>query len=54
LEELDEDDRLLPLLRRLVHEAMQSNESTTSSGSSLKLEEIDQVCFIHYYLSFLI
>lgn len=43
MSQLDEDDRLLPILHRLVHEDSQSNEGINSSGRMIKPEQIDEV-----------
>lgn len=44
MSQLDEDDRLLPVLHRLVREDSQSNEAINSSGRMIKPEQIDEVC----------
>lgn len=45
MSQLDEDDRLLPILHRLVYESAQPTEPTNASNRVIKPEQVDEVCF---------
>jgi hypothetical protein len=43
---LNEDDRLMPLLYRIVHESSKANEEINATGRVIQPEQIDEVALI--------